>query len=131
MDFLLSERRDVGAAKRFFIRAIRHNGTPRVITLDGYAASHRAIRELKSTGRMCRRVRVRSCKYLNNVVEQDHRRLKQRIGPMLGFKRFDMAAITISGIELAEKIKKAQFQIGKLPISFATAPVVWAALLAL
>src|SRR5262244_2934027 len=131
VDFLLSERRDVSAAKRFFSRAIRHNGTPRVITLDGYAASHRAIRELKSTGRMCRRVRVRSCKYLNNVVEQDHRRLKQRIGPMLGFKRFDMAAITISGIELAEKIKKAQFQIGKLPISFATAPVVWAALLAL
>ena len=110
--------------------AIRHNGTPRVITLDGYAATHRAIRELKSTGRMCRRVRVRCCKYLNNVVEQDHRRVKQRIGPMLGFKRFDMAAITISGIELAEKIKKGQFQIGKLPVSFATAPVVWASLLA-
>jgi transposase-like protein len=131
VDFLLSERLDVSAAKRFFIRAIRHNGTPRVITLDGYAASHRAIRELKSTGRMCRRVRVRPCKYLNNAVEQDHRRVKQRIGPMLGFKRFDMAAITISGIELAEKIKKAQFQIGKLPISFATAPAVWAALLTL
>ena len=131
VDFLLSERRDVSAAKRFFSRAIRHHGTPRVITVDGYAASHRAIRELKLTGRMCRRVRVRCCKYLNNVVEQDHRRLKQRIGPMLGFKRFDMAAITISGIELAEKIKKAQFQIGKLPISFATAPIVWAALLAL
>ena len=130
VDFLLSERRDVSAAKRFFSRAIPHNGTPRVITLDGYAATHRAIRELKSTGRMCRRVRVRSCKYLNNVVEQDHRRVKQRIGPMLGFKRFDMAAITISGIELAEKIKKGQFQIGKLPVSFATAPVVWASLLA-
>src|SRR6266850_8169762 len=68
-------------------------------------------------------------KYLNNVVEQDHRRLKQRIGPMLGFKRFDTATITVSGIELAEEIKKAQFRIGKLPISFATAPVVWAALL--
>jgi hypothetical protein len=47
------------------------------------------------------------------VVEQDHRRVKQRIGPMLGFKRFDMAATTIRGIELPEKIKKAQFQIGK------------------
>src|SRR6266446_6009478 len=112
VDFLLSERRDVSAAKQFFRRAIRHNGTPRVITLDGYAASHRAIRELKSIGRMCRRVRVRSCKYLNNVVEQDHRRVKQRIGPMLGFKRFDKATITISGIELAEKIKKGQFKIG-------------------
>jgi transposase-like protein len=131
VDFLLSERRDVAAAKRFFSRAIQHNGTPRVITLDRYAASHRAIRELKATRCMCRRVRVRSSKYLNNVVEQDHRRLKQRIGPMLGFKRFDTAAITISGIELAEKIKKAQFQVGKLSITFATAPIVWAVLLAL
>jgi transposase-like protein len=102
VDFLLSQRRDVSAAKRFFIRAIRHDGTSRVITLDGYAASHRAIRELKSTGRMCRRVRMRSCKYLNNVVEQDHRRLKQRIGPMLGFKRFDMAAITIPFFQESE-----------------------------
>ena len=125
MDFLLSERRDVVAAKRFFSKAMQHNGTPRVITLDGYAASHRAIRELKTTGCMSRRVRVRSSKYLNNVVEQDHRRLKQRIGPMLGFKRFDTATITISGIELAEKIKKAQFKVGKLPISFATAPEFW------
>src|SRR5207249_9998519 len=50
VDFLLSGHRDVAAAKRFFSRAIRHNGTPRVITLDGYAASHRAIRELKSAG---------------------------------------------------------------------------------
>src|ERR1700758_434088 len=130
VDFLLSERRDVSAAKRFFRRAIRHNGTPRVITLDGYAATHRAIRELKSTGRMCRRVRVRSCKYLNNIVEQDHRRVKQRIGPMLGFKRFDMAAITISGIELAEKIKKVQFKVGKLPIDSAIAAEFWALLAA-
>src|SRR5215467_14644357 len=101
---------------------------PGVITLDGYAASHRAIRELKSTGHMHRRVRVRSSKYLNNVVEQDHRRLKQRIRPMLGFKRFETAAMTIRGIELAEKIKKAQFQIGKHLITLATAPVIWAEL---
>ena len=125
MDFLLSEHRDVAAAKRFFSKAIRHNGTPRVITLDGYAASHRAIRELKSTGRISRRVKVRSSKYLNNVVEQDHRRVKQRIGPMLGFKRFDTAAITISGIELAEKRKKVQFKVGKLPIGSAIAPEFW------
>jgi transposase-like protein len=49
---------------------------------------------------------VRSSQYLNNLVEQDHRRVKQRIRPMLGFKRFDNAAVTISGIELAEQIKK-------------------------
>jgi transposase-like protein len=48
--------------------------------LDGYAASHRAVAKLKEVGTLSRRVRVRSCKYLNNVVEQDHRRIKQRIG---------------------------------------------------
>jgi transposase-like protein len=130
VDFLLSERRDVAAAKRFFRKAIRDNRTPRVITLDAYAASHRAIRELKSEGHLSRRVRVRSSKYLNNVVEQDHRRVKQRIGPMLGFKRFDTATITISGIELAEKIKKAQFTTGKLAKRSATAAAIWAAVLA-
>jgi transposase-like protein len=51
---------------------------------------------------------------LNNLVEQDHRRVKQRIRPMLGFKRFDHAAVTVSGIELAEKNKKGQFKTGKL-----------------
>src|ERR1700731_514124 len=73
VDFLLSERRDVAAAKRFFRNAIKNNGTPRVVTLDAYAASHRAIAELKSAGTVARRVRIRSSKYLNNVVEQDHR----------------------------------------------------------
>jgi transposase-like protein len=80
---------------------------PRVITLDAYAASHRAVAEMKSAG-------VRSNKYLNNMIEQDHRRIKQRIRPMLGFKRFATAAITINGIELAEKIRKHQFKSGKL-----------------
>jgi transposase-like protein len=58
VDFLLSERRDVAAAKRFFRNAIRNNGTPRVVTLDAYAASHRAIAELKSLGTVPRRVRI-------------------------------------------------------------------------
>ena len=98
VDFLLSGRRDIAAAKRFFSRATRQHGVPRVITLDGYAASHRAVAKLKEVGTLPRRVRVRSCKYLNNVVEQDHRRIKQRIRPMLGFKRFETAAVTIRGI---------------------------------
>ena len=63
-----------------------------VITLDGYAASHRAVDKLKTSGILPRSVQVRSCKYLNNVIEQDHRRIKQRIRPMLGFKRFETAA---------------------------------------
>src|ERR1700750_2644281 len=85
VDFLLSERRDVIAAKRFFRKAMKVHATPRVITLDAYAAWHRAITELKSAGTMPRRVRIRSSKYLNNVVEQDHCRIKHRIRPMLGF----------------------------------------------
>jgi transposase-like protein len=130
VDFLLSERRDVAAAKRFFGKALENHATPRVITLDAYAASHRAIKELKSAGTMLRRVRIRSSQYLNNVVEQDHRRIKQRIRPMLGFQRFETAAITISGIELAEKIRKHQFKTGKLPGRPRTAPDIWAAVLA-
>ena len=52
--------------------------------------------------------------HLNNLIEQDHRRIKQRLRPMLGLKSFETAAIVISGIELAEKIKKGPFKIGKL-----------------
>jgi transposase-like protein len=130
VDFLLSERRDVAAAKRFFSKALKKHGTPRVITLDAYAASHRAITELKSAGTIARRVGIRSSKYLNNVVEQDHRRIKQRTRPMLGFKRFQTAATTISGIELVEKIRKQQFKTGNLPGRPATAPDIWAAVLA-
>ena len=85
-----------------------------MITLDGYAASHRAVDKLKTSGILPRRVQVRSCKYLNNVIEQDHRRIKQRVRPMLGFKRFETAAVTIRGIELAEKIKKQQFNLKPL-----------------
>jgi hypothetical protein len=84
---------------------MKNTRVPTKITLDAYAVSHRAVREMKENGELPRRVKVRSSQYLNNVVEQDHRRVKQRIRPMLGFKRFDNAAVTISGIELAE-IKK-------------------------
>src|ERR671938_1059741 len=111
VDFLLSKKRDIAAAKRFFSRAVRQHGAPRVITLDGYAASHRAVAKLKEVGTLPCSVQVRSSKYLNNVVEQDHRRIKQRIRPMLGLKQFRTAAVTIRGIELAEKIKKGQFRI--------------------
>ena len=130
VDFLLSKQRDVMAAKRFFSQATRQHGMPRVITLDGYAASHRAVAKLKAAGTLPRRVRVRSCKYLNNIVEQDHRRIKQRIRPMIGFKRFDRATVTIRGIELAEKIKKDQFNLERLVGKQATAPKTWAAVLA-
>jgi len=70
VDFQLSERRDVAAAKAFFRKAMKHNGTARVITLDAYAASQRAVRKLKAEGKMAKRVRVRWSKFLNNGVEQ-------------------------------------------------------------
>ena len=68
-------------------------------------------------------------KYLNNLIEQDHRRVKQRIYPMLGFKQFENAAITIGGIELAHKIKKGQFDISGLGIDEGKIPQVWKAVL--
>jgi transposase-like protein len=77
VDFLLTSNRDVTAAKRFFQKAINGNGTPRVITLDAYAASHRAIRELRAEGKMPKRVRVRSSKYLNNGVEHGLERVAE------------------------------------------------------
>ena len=130
VDFLLSRRRDIDAAKRFFSQAIKQHGAPRVITLDGYAASHRAVARLKAVGTLPDWVQVRSCKYLNNLVEQDHRRIKQRIRPMLGFKRFETAAVTIRGIELAAKIKKQQFNLKAVTGKATIAPAIWAAVLA-
>jgi transposase-like protein len=115
VDFYLSERRDVNAAKHFFRKAMKSVGSPRVITLDAYAASHRAVRELKSEGRLPKRVRVRSSKYLNNMIEQDHRRIKFRTHPMLGFKTFYNARRVLMGIELMQKIVKGQF---RLPAHF-------------
>jgi transposase-like protein len=98
--------------------------------LTPYAASHREVREMKEVGELPPRVKVRSSQYLNNLVEQDHRRVKQRIRPMLEFKRFDNAAVTISGIELAEKIKKDQFKTGKFGIQRLTISELWRAALA-
>ncbi len=90
-----------------FLRNAKNMRKPTKITLDAYAASHHAVREMKEMGELSKRVIVRSSQYLNKLIEQDYRRVKQRIRPMLGFKRFDNAAVTISGIELAEKIKRA------------------------
>jgi transposase-like protein len=130
VDFFLSRNRDVNAAKAFLRSATKKTCKPTKITLDAYVASHRAVREMKEAGELPQRVRVRSSQYLNNLIEQDHRRVKQRIRPMLGFKRFDHAAVTISGIELAGKIKKGQFKTGKLGGRKATMSELWSAALA-
>ena len=108
-------KRDVAAAKAFFRKALRtHGRAPISITLDGYAASNRAVREMPSENGVWKHTKLRSSKYLNNLIEQDHRGIKSRTGPMLGFKRFDYAAITIAGIELLHRIHKGQFALGSL-----------------
>ena len=74
VDFRLSPKRDVAAAKAFFKKAIKSQGrAPHTITLDGYAASHRAVREMKHDGLLLQDTKLRSSKYLNNMIEQDHR----------------------------------------------------------
>ena len=131
VDFRLSASRDGAAAKAFFCKAIkRQGGAPQTITLDGYAASHRAVREMKADGSLPEATTLRSSKYLNNLIEQDHRGVKLRLGPMLGFKRFRTAAVTIGGIELLRRIHKGQFMLGKLRLKERNAPAVWNAVLA-
>ena len=117
VDFLLRAKRDIAAAKAFFRRAFRGQGRlPHKITLDGYQASHRAAKEAlgeHSEGNQCE---VRSSKYVNNLIEQDHRSIKLRLASMLGLKHFRRAATTIAGIELMHRIRKGQFKLGKLRV---------------
>jgi transposase-like protein len=131
VDFFLSKRRDVGAAKTLFRRALRKHGDPLSITLDSYAASHRAIQELKESGEIFyQKMRARSCAYLNNVVEQDHRRVKTRVQPMLGFQSFENARVVIAGIELAQKIRKQQYDLRRLGSTQASYAEMWQRVLA-
>lgn len=130
VDFRLSANRDVKAAKAFFRKALKIQGRPPVgITLDGYAASHRAVRELSEQSPRWKDARLRSSKYLNNMIEQDHRGVKSRIKPLLGFKVFDRAAITIAGVELLQRIRKGQFNLGRLRVNGQAASAIWNAVL--
>ena len=128
--FYLSERRDIAAAKRFLQQAIEKRGVPQKITLDGYAASHGAVAALQEENILPAELVVRTNRYLNNVIEQDHRRVTQRVRPMLGFKRFDHAATTINGIELVHQIKKGQFNVSEVGDSQVRTLQVWEAVLA-
>jgi transposase-like protein len=131
VNFRLSRKRDVAAAKAFFHKARKtHGRAPLSITLDGYAASHRAVREMPAEDMIWKDTKLRSSKYLNNMIEQDHRSVKSRIVPMLGFKTFKRAAVTIAGFELLHRISKGQFDLGRLGVPGQAAPAIWTAVLA-
>jgi putative transposase len=106
IDFLLTEHRDTEAALRFLKKAIRRNGLPETITIDGSDANEAAIKRYNEEYGTT--IAIRQVKYLNNVVEQDHRAVKRVTRPMLGFKSFEAAQGTLVGIELMHMIKKKQ-----------------------
>ena len=110
IDFLLSARRDAVAAKRFFRKALAqpHTVNPRTITIDKNPAYPRAAAEMKRSGDLWRFSRLRQCKYLNNIVEQDHRRIKRLVRPGLGFGRLLTARRTLAGYETMAMIRKGQ-----------------------
>lgn len=106
IDFLLTAKRDKKAASRFLSKAIGSSGKPSLINIDRSGANTAAIKQFNTDEN--RRVKIRQCKYLNNIVEQDHRFIKRRTRPMLGFKSFWSAGATLAGIELWRMLKKNQ-----------------------
>ena len=110
IDFLLSARRDAAAAKRFFRKALAqpHTVNPRTITVDRNPAYPRAASDMKQTGELWRFSQLRQCKYLNNIVEQDHRRIKRLVRPGLSLGSLRTARRTLAGYEVMALIRKGQ-----------------------
>jgi putative transposase len=94
VDFLLTAKRDRKAVLRFLRKAIDYHGAPEKITIESYNAEHETD------------IKIPQVKYLNNIVEQDHRAVKRVVRPMLGFKSFRSAAVTLAGIEVMHMIRK-------------------------
>ena len=122
----------MAAATAFFRKALKRHVHPHSITLDGHEPSHSALRRMRMSGEFNFRgpnpVKIRCCQYLNNIVEQDHRRVKFRLHAMIGLKRFYNARRVIVGIELAQKIHKRQFAI---PTRFGSNPMtIWSQVMA-
>ena len=108
IDFMLSKHRDAAAAKRFFKKAIRSSGQPEKITIDKSGANTAGINAINEDLVQDKRIEIRQIKYLNNIVEQDHRFIKKITKPMKGFKSFNSARATLSGIELHHMLRKGQ-----------------------
>ena len=113
LDFMLSKRRDKAAARLFFRRAIETNGLPSRIVIDKSGANLEGLQRINvglKFSRTKQRIEILRVKYLNNIVEQDHRFIKKITRPTLGFKAFHSAAATLAGIEVAHMVRKKQFQ---------------------
>jgi len=116
IDFMLSAKRDARAAKRFFRKMLKapNHQSPRVINVDRNKAYPPAVEELKKEGVLPIASQLRKCKYLNNIIEQDHRFIKRRVNPGLGFFSFNTARRTIGGYETMNIIRKGQIEgVGK------------------
>lgn len=112
IDFLLTAKRDTKAAKRFLQKALKqnHSSTPRVINTDQDKAYPKAIEELKESGLLPESVEHRAVKYLNNLIEQDHRYIKLRVVTSQNFRNFWSASRTIAGYESMNMIRKGQIK---------------------
>ena len=115
IDFLLCVKRDEAAAKAFFTKAIGANGLPDKVTIDKSGSNNAALNAINLQliifylfGYMFMGIQIRQIKYLNNIIEQDHRGIKKITKPMMGFKSFNSAQATISGIELHRMLRKGQ-----------------------
>ena len=108
VDFLLTKRRMKGSAQKFLHKAIGNNGKPRLINIDKSGANTQAIRIVNQYSLTFKKIRIRRVKYLNNIVEQDHRTIKRRIAITTGFKEFESAQRTLAGIENINIIRKNQ-----------------------
>jgi putative transposase len=118
IDFKLSEQRDEAAATAFFKQAIDHHGLPEKVVIDKSGANNAGLENINLlfflAGFLCV-IDILQVKYLNNIIEQDHRFIKKITRPMLGFKAFHSASATLAGIETAHMIRKRQLFDQSLP----------------
>ncbi len=115
VEFWFSEHRDLPAAKRFLRKALQRHGRPERIVIDGSQTNREAIISCDAENRLQDRslrplppIRIHRSQYLNNRIEQDHRRIKRRVRPMMGFKAVSAAAVTLAGIEMVQMMRKRQ-----------------------
>lgn len=108
IDYILRAKRDMKAAKRFFTKAIKRNGHPELVNIDKSGSNKAALNNINEETK--EPIIIRQCKYLNNIIEQDHKNIKRITRPMLGFKNFHSAQKTLSGIEVMKMIKKGQME---------------------